>query len=83
MKERARQVAVLNIFYEHTLMRDTPQVRVYTNADIPKSLLTQKFVFILTLAILPIIDHDSYDNFNKETVSDNWYNNDTLVGEIR
>ena len=64
-------------------MRDTPQVRVYSNADIPRSLLKEEFVFILTLAILPNLEKESFENYDEEKSKEMWYNNDTLVGEMR
>ena len=63
--------------------KDTPQVEVYTNADIPNAILKEKYVIVLTVYILPNLIKDSFTNFNLEQNNEQWYNNDSTVGNIR
>ena len=71
----------MNKFYERTLDQDTPQIGVYAMADIPRAMLTRQFVFVLSIAVLPDLETDDFDNFQQS--SNDWYNEDNVVGQIR
>ena len=62
--ERRRQVAAMNIFYEKTLNQDQPQVASYAEADIPRAMLTEPFVFVLFIGVLPDLKRDNYSNYH-------------------
>ena len=51
-------------------------------ADIPKAILTEQFVFVLFVKILPDLELDNFDNYNANN-NQQWYNNLRIVGEIR
>ena len=60
----------------------------YKNADIPRAMLTEHYVFICELHVLPVLqDKFEYYNvdsiFNDTSQSQKWYNNDHAVGKIR
>lgn len=77
-----RRVSVMNSFYEESLHKDEPQVSVYISADIPRAILTEHFVFILYLSILPNIQVENYSNYSVGDLSQ-WYNDIKVVGKIR
>ena len=84
MTERRRQVAAINKFYERTINQDTPQIGVYAKADIPRAMLTRQLVFVLSIAVLPDLEKDDFENYQMGEESDtHWYNNIDIVGEIR
>ena len=62
--ERQRQVSAINIFYEKTLYQDQPQVAVYSEADIPRAMLTETYIFVLYIGVLPDLIRDNFDNYN-------------------
>ena len=88
MKKKKRQVKAINIFYEQTLHQDKPQVAAYKNADIPRAMLTEHYVFICELHVLPVVQ-DKFEYYNVDNIFDatsqsqKWYNNDHAVGKIR
>merc|ERR550532_2725609 len=83
MTERRRQVAAINKFYERTINQDTPQIGVYAKADIPRAMLTRQLVFVLSIAVLPDLEKDDFENYQMGEESDtHWYNNIDIVGEI-
>ena len=45
-------------------------------------MLVEKYVFVLIIAVLPDKIHDNFTSY-KEKRKEQWYNNDTIVGEIR
>ena len=63
--ERFRQIKAINIFYERTLDQDEPQVAVYKEANIPRAMLTQPFVFVLYIGILPDLQSDDFSNYDE------------------
>ena len=69
------------MFYQETLQRNGPQVGIYESGDIPNAILTEKYVFILTVGVLPDLEKDSYENADGETYK--WYNDEYKVGNIR
>ena len=83
MTERMRQIGAINKFYEKTLGKEAPQIGVYSKADIPRAMLSREFVFILSVKVLPNLVEDEYLSFNMEDRANYWYNNDSVVGEIR
>ena len=52
-------------------------------ADIPKAILTEQFVFVLFVKILPDLELDNFDNYDANNSDQQWYNNLRIVGEIR
>ena len=83
MNERMRQIGAINKFYERTLDQDTPQIGVYTKADIPRAILSRELVFVLTVKVLPNLEEDDYLKFDMSKRTNYWYNNQSVVGEIR
>ena len=83
MNERMRQIGAINKFFERTLDQDTPQIGVYTKADIPRAILSRELVFVLSVAVLPDLVEDDYLNFKMDQRKNYWYNNQDIVGEIR
>ena len=81
--ERRRQVGAINKFYERTQYQDTPQIGVYSNADIPRAVLSREFVFVLSVSVLPDLNEDTFSKFHMDDRTDYWYNNITTVGEMR
>lgn len=69
------------MFYQETLKRNGPQVGIYESGDIPNAILTEKYVFILTVGVLPDLVKDSYDYADQETYQ--WYNDEYKVGDMR
>ena len=63
--ERQRQVSAMNIFYERTLYQDQPQVAVYSKADIPRAMLTEPYVFVLYIGVLPDLVQDNFENYDE------------------
>merc|ERR1719308_714512 len=88
LTERRRQVAAMNVFYDHSLNKDEPQIREYAKASIPAAMLTKPFVFVLSIGILPDLIADNYESFNPEEqasidrVDNYWYNREEVVGKI-
>ena len=77
-------MAAINKFYERTLDQETPQIGVYAKADIPRAMLTRQFVFVLSIAVLPDLVKDNFDNHQMDENSETyWYNYEDVVGEIR
>ena len=77
-------MAAINKFYEQTLDQETPQIGVYAKADIPRAMLTRQFVFVLSIAVLPDLEKDDFDNYQMGEENDtHWYNKEDIVGEIR
>ena len=74
---------MINTFFSETLEQHQPQVGVYSHADIPKAILIKKFVFVLYVRVLPDVERESFRNYDPSTSSDQWYNNEDVVGEIR
>ena len=83
INERKRQISVVNTFYLQTLNKNTPQLGRFVSADIPKAILTEEFVFILFVNILPDLEIDNFDNYNPNHSDKKWFNNLSIVGEIR
>ena len=48
MTERMRQIGAINKFYEKTVGKETPQIGVYSKADIPRAMLSREFVLGVT-----------------------------------
>ena len=49
-------------------------------------MLSERFVFVLSIRILPDLDEDSFEKFDEmdeEKINKNWYNNLNSVGKIR
>ena len=67
LNERRRQVAAMNVFYDHTLNKNVPQIGDYCKASIPAAMLTKPFVFVLSVGILPDLIKDNYENFNQRS----------------
>ena len=63
-------------------------VAEFSAADIPRTMLEKKYVFVCDLYILPT-DEDKFNNYNFDNIYDKvtqekkWYNNDTTVAKIR
>ena len=74
---------MINTFFSETLEQHQPQVGIYSHADIPKAILIKKFVFVLYVRVLPDVERESFTNYDPLTSSDQWYNNENVVGEIR
>ena len=72
---------MINLFYQDTLQRYGPQVGIYESGDIPNAILTEKYVFILTVGVLPDLEKDSYDSFDGQ--NSQWYNDENKVGNMR
>ena len=53
----------------------------YESGDIPNAILTEKYVFLLTVGVLPDTKKDSFENFDEN--NQNWYNDKSRLGEIR
>ena len=89
LTERRRQVAAMNVFYDHTIHKNQPQIGEYAKASIPAAMLTSPFVFVLNIGILPDLIEDNYTNYKPDKpsslkrVENYWYNRDDTVGEIR
>ena len=83
MTERMRQIGAINKFYEKTVGKETPQIGVYSEADIPRAMLSREFVFVLSVKVLPNLVEDEYEKFTIEKRTNYWYNNMNVVGEIR
>ena len=83
INERKRQISVINTFYLQTLNKNTPQLGRFITADIPKAILTEQFVFVLLVNILPDLELDNFDNYDANNSDQQWYNNLDIVGEIR
>ena len=45
-------------------------------------MLVEKYVFVLSIAVLPHLIHDNFTSYKKEK-KEQWYNNDSTVGKIR
>ena len=73
----------MNNFYAKTLNQDTPQITVYSKASIPSAMLSRRFVFVLSIAVLPDLVKDNFVNFEVANQEKNWYNQDEVVGMIR
>ena len=55
-------------------------------ADISKAMLSRRFVFVLTIRILPNTEEDMFEKFNEYDESSresNWFNKKLTVGKIR
>ena len=81
-----RKVSVINTFFKKTKGKDELQIGRTSFADISKAILSERFVFVLYIRVIPNIKEDSYDNFDEldeESINKNWYNNVTSVGQIR
>ena len=74
---------MINTFYLQTLNKNTPQLGRFITADIPKAILTEQFVFVLLVNILPDLELDNFDNYDDNHSEKQWYNNLNIVGEIR
>ena len=74
---------MINTFYLQTLNKNTPQLGRFITADIPKAILTEQFVFVLLVNILPDLELDNFDNYDNNHSKKQWYNNLDIVGEIR
>ena len=81
--ERKRQIGAINNFYKKTLRINTPQIGVYSNADIVVAMLNSQFIFVLSVAVLPDLNEDKYLNFHMDDRTNYWYNNEKVVGKIR
>ena len=53
------------------------------SGDISKAMLSKRFVFVLTIRILPNIEEDMFEKFHEYNQGSNWYNNKLTVGKIR
>ena len=74
---------MINTFYLQTLNKNTPQLGRYITSDIPKAILTEQFVFVLFVKVLPDLELDNFDNYDDNRRDEQWYNNLDIVGEIR
>ena len=76
LTQRQRQVVVINLFFEETLLRNKnqPQVGMYSLGHIPRAILKEKYVFLLSVRILPDLVKDNYQNFDVLNVDQSWYN---------
>ena len=83
LTERKRQVSAINTFYLKTREKNQPQVGSFMSADISKAMLSKRFVFVLTIRILPNIEEDMFEKFHEYNQGSNWYNNKLTVGKIR
>ena len=85
MNEKKRVASIINTFFVKTLNPDEPQVAEFERADIENAIVTERFVFVLNINILPNFVEDCYENFD-ETASvinaRNWFNNIEAVGKI-
>ena len=63
--------------------KDKPQVAEYQQADIPRAILTQPYVFIYEINILPNKTLDRFKHYYLSIKNKNWYNNITTTGDIR
>ena len=69
-----------------TSEKDKIQIENPAHADISKSMLLHRFVFVLYLRILPDYENEKYDNFDeadKKSINEKWYNKNTIIGKIR
>ena len=83
--EMKRQAAVINMFYVRSLDLDQPQIANFAKADILNAMLTNRFVFVLNLYILPDVQKESFENFddsNSVVFDQKWYQNRSAVGNI-
>ena len=71
----------MNIFYERTLYQDQPQVAVYSKADIPRAMLTEPYVFVLYIGVLPDLVQDNFENYD-ETKLGNDFNTNESFNEV-
>ena len=86
MAELRRRVSIINTFYTKSLKKEAPQLAKSLKADISKAMLSERFVFVLSIRILPDLDEDTFSKFNEldwERINKNWYNNLTALGKIR
>ena len=86
LAELRRRVSIINTFYRKSLQKEAPQLTKSLKADISKAMLSERFVFVLSIRILPDLDEDTFSNFNEldwERINKNWYNNLTAIGKIR
>ena len=85
MNEKRRVASIINTFFVKSLSPDEPQVAEFERADIENAIVTERFVFVLSIYILPNLVEDGYENYD-ETASDingrNWFNNIEAVGKI-
>ena len=86
LAELRRRVSIINTFYKKSLQKDAPQLTKSSKSDISKAMLSERFVFVLSIRILPDLEEDSFEKFdelNEEKINKNWYNNLNSVGKIR
>ena len=86
MAELRRKVSIINTFYKKSFQKDSPKLTKSSKSDISKAMLSKRFVFVLSIRILPDLHEDSFEKFdelNEENINKNWYNNLTSVGKIR
>ena len=70
--ERERQIAAIEIFYDKSMNKDKPQVAEYQQADIPRAILTQPYVFIYEINILPNKTLDRFKHYYLSIKNKNW-----------
>ena len=69
-----------------TSEKDKIRIENPAHADISKSMLLHRFVFVLYLRILPDYEFEKYENFDemdRKSIDEKWYNNNEIIGKIR
>ena len=86
LEMKTREVNAINIFYTETIDKPAPQISQFKEAEIAEALLTKKFVFILTLNIIPnkteeLFPTEDCQNDEKSKLP-SWYDDRTITGDI-
>ena len=48
---------------------------MYSDGDIPRAMLKEKYVFVLSIAVQPDLTEDSFANYDIDNRFRYWYNN--------
>ena len=83
MKELRRLVSIINTFHVKTRGSNNQKIDRTSNADISQAILTNPFVFVLYISILPDIEEDNFENFDGKSSEKLWYNDMEMIGKIR
>ena len=85
LSELRRSISVINTFFLRSNGIDFPKITRYSDAEISSNMMSKTYVFVLYLRILPNYTKDGLSNFNNNDLSikNNWYNNITIIGNIR
>ena len=78
-----RHISLINTFFINSGEENKPKLASYQHADISKSMLARRFVFVLYVRILPRFDENTFANFDEEASEDSWMNNNIVLGQIR